>query len=292
MTSREDTPTQIYIPALCRELVPCTLPKTVRFFDPGLPQTVAASGFFHPQTYPLSPEQAVRTLEELLAVGEALDLATAVGSQAAQGILLPVQDNEKTDIAHFAAGIPQGPVAKPDQKIAAQKVLLLTWDLERRLLEIADLRQKVAEAVNPLQENLHGKLDANTAREFSLAFSDGLPGDLTDIPNFPEPDWRLCLAAMAAFLPENALLITCHPEIRDALRETGDLLPLSECAMQNIDGWQDTMRSKLFRAKVPLWKILGHALEPKNAPWLLVAPEIIVCPAQIDKTTLMHDGTD
>ena len=280
MTSREDTPTQIYIPTLRRELVPCILPETVRFFDPGLPQTVAASDFFHPQTYPLSPKLALRTLEELLAVGEALDLATAAGSQAVRGIPQSAQDIEKSDIARFAAAIAPEPATRPDPKIAAQKVLLLAWDLESRLLEIADLRQKVAEAVKPLQKNLHGEFEADTLRELSPVFSDGLPGDLTDLPDFPEPDWRLSLAAMAAFIPENALLVTCHPEIRDALQEAGALLPLSEHAAQNLGEWPKAIRSTLFRAKAPLWKIIGHAHKPKNTPWLLAAPEIIVCPAQ------------
>ena len=282
MTSREDTPTQIYVPALHREIVLCTLPETIQFFDPGLPQTATLPGFFHPQTYPLPPQEAGRTLDELLVVGEALNLATPAGSQAARNFLHTSQDNEKTDLASFAAGLSLKSATPPDPAIAAQKVLLLAWDLETRLLEIAELRRQIAEVIKPLQENLHGSSETDTAPDSSLSFPGTLPENPADLADFPEPDWRLTLAAMAAFIPENALLVTCHSGIRDALRETGLLHPLTNDLAQAFANWPDTVLGEPLQAVLPLWRILGHSCEPKNAPWLLATRNVIVWPAQAD----------
>ena len=280
MTSREDTPTQIYVPALHRELVLCSLPETIQFLDPGLPQTTALPGFFHPQTYPLPPQEAGRILDELLAVGEVLNLATPAGSQAARNFLHTRQDDEKTDLASFAAGLPLKSAAPADPAIAAQKVLLLAWDLETRLLEIAELQRQIAEAIKPLQENLHGSRETDTAPDSSLSFSGALPEDPTDLTDFPEPDWRLTLAAMATFIPENALLVTCHSGIHDALRETGMLHPLTDDMAQTFANWPDTALGEPLQATLPLWRILSYSCEPKNAPWLLATRSVIVWPTQ------------
>ena len=287
MTNQEDTPTQVYVPALRRELVPCALPETVLFCDPGLPQTAAVHGFFHPRTFPFSREQAARVLGELLAVGEALDVASVSGKLAARasmqhGQALSVQ--EKTDIARFAAPASHNAAPENDPRIAAQKVLLLAWDLETRLLEIASLRREVAEAVGPLAENLRGSrngdsLDDAALRDFARALPGVMPESFADLPETLEPDWRLSLAAIAAFIPENAVLFTCHAGMLLALREGGMLGPLPAAMASATACWPEKTRPLLLWAKTPLWKILGYTRAPENAPWLAAAPDIIVCPA-------------
>lgn len=288
MTRQEDTPTQIYVPALRRELASRALPDTVRFMDPGLPQTASAPGFFHPQGYPFSREEAAGVLAELLTVGETLDLSKPSASQAARvpgaggaaaGGAITISPDERTALARFTAGEPQRSAAAVDPKIAAQKVLLLAWDLETRLLEIASLHKEVAEAVKPLAENLHGD-NADAFRDLASNLPGVLFGSITDLPEPMEPDWRLSLMAIAAFAPENALLVTCHAGMRTAMLEAGMLHPLPEDVSPHLAGWPETLQSRLLWAKAPLWRVLGHSREPENAPWLRAAPEIIVCPAE------------
>jgi hypothetical protein len=95
-----------------------------------------------------------------------------------------------------------------------------------------------------------------------------------------QSDWRLRLTAIAAFVPENAFLVTCHTGMRHGMSEAGIALhPLPEDAAGQLAGWPEDLQSRLLWAKAPLWRVLGHSREPENAPWLRAEPEIIVCPA-------------
>ena len=283
MTNQEGVPAQIYVPALHRELVRAPLPATVLFLDPGLPLTVATPGLYHPPSYPFSPENAARVLDELLAVGETLDAANIAAGETALALNGSLSEGEKADIARFAASSPAKDAhAGQDAKIAAHKVLLLAWDLENRLAEIAALRQEVAEAVKPLAANLHGPgaEDDTAARDFARAMPDILPEALADLPETMEPDWRLALSAIAAFIPANAVLVTRHEGMRVSLLEAGMLHPLPEDTAEKLAGWPEEERSRMLWAKLPLWRILGRPREPENVPWLLAAPELIICPAK------------
>lgn len=299
MTRKDDTPIQVYIPALRRERAPYALPETVLFIDPGLPQTAEDPGAFHPETYPFSREEAARVLDELLTVGESLDVAGPTGKSAAlrggkpggSGTGGTMTDEEKSAIARFAStGTKKNDTPEKDAdfreparapRIAAQKILLLAWDLENRLAEIAALRKQVAEAVKPLTENLHGQETGDPLLDdLAKALPGALPESLADLPADVEPDWRLTLAAAAAFLPENAVLVTGHNDLRGALDEAGLLQPLPEEAAALLDGWPVAMHAALRHARAPLWKILGRTKEPENTPWLCAAPEILVLPPE------------
>ena len=296
-TEQGDTPIQIYVPALCRERVPSRLPEPVLTLDPGLPQTAKTPGAFHPQTYPFSRDEAVRVLDELLSVGETLGMADRPGSRtaanhAAWAASQPggaLQDAEKADLARFAAQEPPPPVnpttnqtTQPENApvIASQKILLLAWDLERRLAEIAALRRQVAEAVKPLTENLHGGEAVDPVLQGIVnALPGALPESLDDLPESVEPDWRLTLAAIAAFVPGNAIFVTAHEGIRSALSEGCMLHPLPPRFTDKtapLPGWGDTPPTGALWAKAPLWRVIGRPHEPVNSPWLCPAREIIV----------------
>ncbi len=286
MTPQDDAAPQIYVPALHRELVPYGLPATVLFLDPGLLGTATAHGLYHPRTYPFAPAEAARVLDELLAVGEALDVSGTTGSQAARAFpagTQPLSDREEADIERFARGAARPGDAADERaaRIAAHKVLLLAWDLESRRLEIDALRREVAEAVKPLADNLHGDCaDDAVLRDIARTMPGVLPESLADLPEIAEPDWRLTLSAAFAFAPENAVFVTAHAGMRAAMLEAGMLHPLPEDVAQTLDGWREEDRSRLLWAQTPLWRLLGHSREPENAPWLRAAPEIVVCPVK------------
>jgi hypothetical protein len=273
MTSREDTPPQIYIPTLLRELIDRPVPDGVLFFDPGLPATAGNAAAFTPGNYPLSRQEAAQVLTDLLSIGEAFDLAnpknisTVRESFSESGF----SSEEKRDLAKFASPGAVSPEHAPASPlIAAQKVVLLAWDLETRLSEIHSLRQEVAKNATPLADALR-----DAAGDFTTApsVSDFLP----EIPDNAEPDWRLTLAAMAAFLPENAILVTAHEDMSASLLELGMLLPLPEYMAQTLANWPESVKASLLWVKAPLWRVIGHTKAPENAPWLASAPEIIVC---------------
>ena len=281
MTNQEGALAQIYVPALHRELVRAPIPAAVLFLDPGLPQTASAHGLFHPPSYPFPPEKAARVLDELLTVGEALDVASTVAGEATLKAVTSLSMREKTDLAKFAAPVAvENDSAGQDAKIASHKVLLLAWDLETRLAEIAVLQQEVAQAVKPLTANLHGfDVEDTATRDFIRSIPDIFPESLADLPENIEPDWRLTLSAIAAFTPKDAFFITRHAGIYAMLLEMDLLSPLSEDTAEKLTGWSKKDLSQMLRAKAPLWRVLGRSREPKNAPWLLDPREIIVCPA-------------
>lgn len=273
MTSREDAPPQIYIPALRKEFAGLPLPDGVLLLDPGLPHTGGADLFFTPAAYPLSPDAAARALAELLSLGETLDLANPKNAGLARAALpeYGLSPEESGDLAAFAAKT--GPLPSPDAPpslLAAQKILLLAHDLETRLVEIRTLAREVAETALPLALAL-GDPAAEDAASGPLATL------LPDIPDTAGPDWRVIVTAMAAFLPEEALLVTAHEGMRDALRESGMLLPLPEESARQLGNWPDSLKESMLWARAPLWRLLGHARIPANAPWLAKSPEIFVC---------------
>lgn len=293
MTRQDDTLIHIYVPALRRERIPYRLPEAVLTLDPGLPQTAETPDAFRPQTYPFSRDQAARVLDELLSIGEALGMADHPGGHAADSRAAWAANRtdgapaggEKADLARFAARKTRQ-TAQPenDPPIASQKILLLAWDLERRLSEIAALRSQVAEAVKPLAENLHGGEDVDPMLQGIInALPGALPESLADLPESAEPDWRLTLTAIAAFAPDNAILVTAHKGIRNALHEAGMSRPLPprfEDGTEPLPGWSVTARAGASWAETPLWRVLGRPREPKNALWLCTARKIIILPAE------------
>lgn len=274
MTSRDGAPPIIYVPSLHRELATGIVPDSVLFMDPGLPQTADVSGLYRPTELPLSREKAARVLAELLALGEAIDATTAARTNPAAP---PMPESEKADLARFAAQTPAKEVvsAAPPAgapAVAAQKVLLLEWDLEEKLLDIKQLREEIFKASKPLAENIHGPAPEDPFLNIAETFT-ALHDSVDE-----EADWRLTVSAMATFLPQNAVLITAHPGMREALHEADMLRPLPRDLAARLTDWPDETTT-FFWAKAPLWRVFGHPREPKNAPWLLAEPDIIIYPA-------------
>lgn len=274
MTSQEDTPPLIYIPTLHYELIGRQLPDGVLLLDPGLPLTAGCAAVFTPGNYPLSRKEAAAVLSELLSIGEALDLSNPKNIDSARAIFSEsgISTEEARNLAEFASQGAPSPMAAPASPlIAAQKILLLAWDLEARLAEIHKLQEEIASAAKPLAEALRDPLNEE-------ALSDAVSGLIPDVPDNAQLDWRLTLAAMAAFIPQDAVLITAHEDMRASLLDLGMLLPLPEDTAGKLANWPDSVKAASLWAKAPLWRVIGHAKPLENAPWLEIAPEIIVCP--------------
>ncbi|GHV54559.1 hypothetical protein FACS1894206_07610 [Deltaproteobacteria bacterium] len=285
MTNEETVPPQIYVPCLHRELLLFPLPREVSFLDPGLPQTASGSGFFHPAAYPFPPETAAKMLTELLSLGEFLGVTATEGRSAANaknGGRSALNNAEKAALAHFAGrgnaqNFSGGPENGNAEAIAAQKILLLSWDLEERLIAINNLRAEVSSALEPLQKSLRDPL---TSKEgLPVLPPDDFSAVLEKLPDIAKPDWRICLAAMAAFIPPNAILVTGDEAIRAALDEENCLHPLPRETGKKLQGWTEDEKAACLRAKEPLKRILGQHGKMKQSPCILNATEIIVLPA-------------
>lgn len=264
----------VYVPTLHKALAPAGLPSTVAFLHPGLPDLDFREHDLRPGTYPFPPEAARVQLADLLALGESMartkdGIRIQEKNALLQSTILP--EAEKEALARFSSTgkPPEAPGEDPstaDKPLqSAHKALMLTWDLEERLMEIKTLEEKVATAWAELQSQLR---DAEGAP----------PTPAIEIPE--EAPWQATLAAMAAFLPSESILISGHAELRRHLLEGGMLQPLPEDIAENLLGWDTALLSATLWAHLPLWRILGSARAPEAKPWLLQAYDILVIPAE------------
>ena len=264
----------VYVPTLHKALAPARLPETVAFLHPGLPGVTFRAHDIHPGAYPFSPENARVQLADLLAQGESMagtQGGIRVQEENARRHTAALPPLEKQALAHFTATgkAPETAGAKPqaaDEPLqAAHKTLLLTWDLEERLMEIKILEEKVEKAWVELHSQLR---DGETASE---------------IPAVSAPDeapWQATLAAMAAFLPPESVLVSGHAALRQHLLEGGMLQPLPEDMAEALPDWEPALLSATLWAHLPLWRILGSAKAPEAKPWLLRAHDILLIPAE------------
>ncbi len=257
----------LYTPTLHRELAPAHVPSGVLFMHPGLPGSMRADQW-RPASYPMSASEAKSVLAELLALGQSVALADNPGLWAAapqpSGRALPPE--EEAALLRFTVARDAREQGLP---LAAQQTLLLTWDLEERLLELEALRRQVTEAGKALAASLGD--DDEPENDFFLPLDTGVD----------EPAWQTTLAAMAAFLPPEAILVTAHARMRQDLTEAGLLSPLPPLPLEGIslDSWPPELRAASLWAKAPLWRLLGRTRQPENKPQLSHSPTLLVCPA-------------
>ena len=308
------TPPFIYVPNLRPSFARCPVPRSVAFFHPGLPDALDDWPRFVPDSYPLDALAARAVLNELLQIGAQMDAELRSGARAgaleapelAALQLFPEGADIDREIQQAFAGMenagrefwrnPPAGTADADKpedgallraRLAAQKSLLLGWDLEERLEEIYRLQEEVAESGKSLSRLLgDGQSQEQMLDALLTAFahhgsrgnrgSRGGPGGSGGEggeDGLPRPDWRLMLGAMAPFLPEGARLFTCNTEMGVDLRERGLLEPVS---MGSEDVALDDLPAPLFAAHAPLWHILGRAKIPEDKPWLLVPVHLFV----------------
>ena len=100
----------IYAPTMHKELAPFTAPPGVLFMRPGLPGPQTDTDTFLPASYPFSPAEAKAVLADLLAMGEALEVAddpglwTGAGERPAQPLRASLSGGEKAALVRFAEG--------------------------------------------------------------------------------------------------------------------------------------------------------------------------------------------
>ena len=274
------SPLLLYVPTLHKELLSFT-PPGVRFMYPGLPGALERDeDWFYPASYPFSPDEARAALRDMLAFGELHEGGNA-GAVGIDTQLRSVMDSrERAQVEEFSergrqnatagGGRMEAVLLERQNLVSAQTALLLAWDLEERLLELSALHAEVAAARVKLAASLgSGDVDEKDAAVLALPVPEPLAA----------PSWQLTLAALAAFIPENATLVSCHPGMREYLLENGMLTPLPEDTAERLEGWTSPVLSTTLWASLPLWRILGYSRPPEQRPWLLAAPELLLCPA-------------
>ena len=292
-------PAIFYFPRLHLEFAPAWARGRVLGVPCGLPELSGASA---PETaareaqeaarraLPLSPAQSRAVLEELLRLGEDHALTGILRQVSALRLADDARRGEKAGenaaLDAFAAtgradapaggsssGRGKPPEFSPEQPLLdCQKLLLLAYSLEERVLELERLESRVSLAEESLYAAL-GEADAEDLRELAdqaeAAGRAGAPFDDDDAA-FPEVpvSWRLITEAMFPFWPDGALLFTADAAAVQELQEEGLLRPLSDDTAACLPGWPAERLAGLLHARLPGWRLAGRRSCPVDRPWL------------------------
>ncbi len=270
----QESPNFLYFPVFHRSLAPAILPPGVAFMHPGLPGIVADGPLFLPPDYPFSPAEAAAALREMLRLGESLNLAATWSTDApppAERLEAELSEVRRRLIApEGSQGTSSAPEPLERGRIAAQKALLLAWDLEERLTEIHALHAEIAQSGLNLARLIAG--DGEPPADGPLAELASLHNALQQTA---APPWPLALTAIAPFIPPETRLFTCEAAIGEALEERHlPLEPLRDAAIP------DGLFPPLFRVRAPLWQIIGASAPHAEKPWLLSERTLFIHPVK------------
>jgi hypothetical protein len=145
---------------------------------------------------------------------------------------------------------------------SAHKTLLLAWNLEERRREIRWLRKQFAGEWAKLHAVLYEK-------------DSPLPEAVPEA-EYPQDPWQTSLAAMAAFIPDNAVLVTGHTAMREYLLENNMLRPLPEALAAMLPDWDATLLSSILWTRLPLQHLTGTG--SRSTDWLRRDHDLLVIP--------------
>lgn len=282
MSASELKNVTLVIPAVRPQFFAAELPEGVLFCSPGLREATGSSFFVSPDL-PMSPADARGQLHELLQYGQsfrsARDMSGVVLAEksAKQQASKPLSD-EFADLDTFAETGEFTAVPKEEEvvdvqlqaRIAAQKTLLLAWDMEQRVAELADLKDKFTESTATL-DTILGITDDDDFEELpGIEPKAGLHGDVEEDLGVP---WRAVAGAVLEFAPENARFFAVKKELVDVVTEIGeDITPESITLDEYGFSVPAGMNVKLYSLKA--YALLGHTRVPEGKECLKGTIEI------------------
>lgn len=293
--------TVLYVPALHRRFAPENIPGDVVFFPCGIEGSdgLAENGHGDPhadsvaeavvRALPLKGRDAAAALDDMLRMGEEYSLGGMLRQLAARevvgsGFRGEGDSGEFADLAVFArTGIlPEKPLRVLDWNVETgegssatsvrravvdcQKVLLLVWSREERLLELSGLEERFQRAESALKAAL-GESDAEELPT---------PVDAADTKLPEVVPWRIVLDAVLPFLPEDAVLLSADETMAAELRDAGMLQPLPEDRAVHFREWPGEVLEGLMHVCLPAWRLAGRSGPLADRPWLEREVELFV----------------
>lgn len=261
----ENAPTRLllHIPGLHPELAGESLPSDIRFISPGLSGT-DGEAFFVSEALPFDKAQAGACLNDLLMLGSQYANARDLASLAAEQEEKPAIDielrAEMAAISRFETSgeyAPETSVAAKEieesSAIAAQKALLLAWELERSVSELSELEERFS-STRELFEDSVGLVDEEALKELPGLDTIGasMAGTGAGVARMA---WRTVFAAALRFAPDNAQWLSSDTELLSVVEECAEASSVQ--APEGCVAWQ-----------VDAWKLLGHTRVPQEQPWL------------------------
>ncbi|MCG8532525.1 MAG: hypothetical protein MI749_17940 [Desulfovibrionales bacterium] len=272
MSASEHSALTLALPVVQPKHVPFPLPDGVRFCSPGVKEAMGELFYVSPDL-PFSPAEARGQLHELLQYGLSFKSARDLSGVALSEKSAPKESRSelKEELAAIDAFEQSGKFTAQEKekervdaallrRIAAQKTLLLAWDMEDRVAELAALK-------NTFSAN-SASMDAILGITEDDAFEDlpgvertpTLAGDVETDLGVP---WRSVVAAILEFAPAHARFFAVKHELIAWLEEVGrDITPdhVGEeeygFSLPYTDGW------KLYA--IQAYALLGHTRVPEG----------------------------
>lgn len=144
--------------------------------------------------------------------------------------------------------------------IDCQKVLLLAWWHEEKLVELAGLERRIFTANQALCAAL-----ADNGNGEDLCFKQP---DVSRSSEYAVVPWRVVMDAALPFLPDSAAIFTTDETMVMDMRDAGMLRPLSEDMADLFTGWPQEMLAGLLYAELPGWRLVGRKAPLAERPWL------------------------
>ncbi len=284
-------PAVFHVPRLHPEYVPARMRERALFVPCGLSDSFAASG--DPDSareairrlLPFGPAESRAVLEELLRLGEEHAFTGILRQVNALRLMEDGKRGERTGelgaLASFAAsGVAAGSVeptagggdtAAPNavalrqMLMDSQKLLLLAYALEERMLELEQLESRFLGA----EASLHAALGEGDAEDLQELERQGAPlsGGMAESLAMPI-SWQSTVEAMLPFLPDKAMLFTADTQMIEDLQTAELLRPLSEDKAALLSDWPEEILSSLSYVCLPAWRLLGRRSCPVERPWL------------------------
>ncbi|MFV0350153.1 MAG: hypothetical protein ACK5JO_16390 [Halodesulfovibrio sp.] len=280
--TKSDAPLLLHVPGLQPEFANSRIPAGVRFLSPGLPRT-DASPFWVSGELPFAPAEARACLNEMISLGEQFRNTRDLVTLALQPETDPYGNNdavrkEMAELERFAAtGEAVAGEKSPRQSeeqlaaasaITAQKALILAWNLESRVHELAALHDTLAKTAGSFK-GLVGVDEEDLDELPGLSRTMGTLNSGAD--DVSRMNWRTVLAAVLRFAPANAVFVTTDERLVSALTE------LTEIVQPDEDLAQAGGAEGFGMCRVPAWTLLGHDSTPADRPWLGHELRFLVC---------------
>ncbi|MEZ0574964.1 hypothetical protein [Halodesulfovibrio aestuarii] len=272
MSASESKKVTLVMPAVQPQHVTTALPEGIQFCSPGLREATGTLFFVSPEL-PMNPAEARGQLHDLLQYGlsfhSARDMSGVVLAErfAKKETPKPLAD-EFAELDSFVATGKFVPVEKDEPvvdtglqvRIAAQKTLLLAWDMESRVAELAALKDKFTTSSANMDAIL-GITDEDDLEELpGIEPKLTLQGDVEEDLGVP---WRAVAGAIIEFAPACARFVAVKKELVDVVADIGkDITPDSVTVeeygfvLPQEHGW------KLYSVKA--YALLGHTRAPEG----------------------------
>lgn len=247
----------IHFPAMHAELASTGDVDEAAFFDPGL---AADDGErFRPDNLPLDGRTARALVRDSVSFGEQFKNPSEMAFFGAHTPEDYFSESESTIKSQLLVGIgalpPRGGSVDEDAPLRrAQFILLLAWATEERLVETSELERGVMDSWQRMSGELGIEEDDERTGELGRILSNTAPSSTSD----QRLAWQRVMEGMAAFVPEDAVLVCSDPEIIETWREAG--LKFTPADTDELPGEAEVVTA-------PAWKLAGRSRAPEELPF-------------------------